>query len=648
MRTSRFFSQAARRRVAIGLCCFWPGTTISAQQIANNGSVQQDPIAPIRPHAPVLWRPYLAPEVPPSRLANSTRLRDLLRGGTLYLTAQDAIALALENNLDVEIARYTPISQAWSVERAEAGGALPGVPSGASQTASVASGQGVLGSQAAAGVSTGSNPNSRNTGNATITQIGPVAQTFDPNIQESTTFSHRSIPQPDQVQTSNPLLIQNQRIYTGSYQQGFAYGGSVNVSYNNHYLNEDAITDVLNPSVAPTLSISIQQNLLQGFGKAVNTRGITVAKINLQTSDLNFRSTVITTLVSVLNAYYTLAGDYENLNAKQSAHEVAQTLLSDSRKQVEIGSLADLDLITAESQVASTQQDLVNAQVALQQDEITLKTLISRTGTSDPAVANARIVPLDKIVIPANDNIPPIKELVQKAMLNRNDLLAEKGSIQAAEANSVGTRNGVLPLVVGIASTSDAGLAGTGRSIVTPIGNFTADPYFVGGIGKALGQIFQRDFPSENAGVFASVPFRNRQAQADYNVDLLSQRQSELTNAKDVKQAQVDALNAVVALRQARAKYDAAVGARKLDEQLLDSEQKKFKLGASVPYNVIQQQRDLVAAQATELAALVSYSRARVNLDQTIGTTLETNHVEVADARSGKVMRKSALPVEVK
>jgi outer membrane protein TolC len=233
--------------------------------------------------------------------------------------------------------------------------------------------------------------------------------------------------------------------------------------------------------------------------------------------------------------------------------------------------------------------------------------------------------------------------MVHTALLNRNDLLAEKANIETSEVSSVATKNGLLPQLQLLAGTSDAGAAGTAK--IANIDGFTfgPNPYFVGGIGKALGQVFRRDFPSENVGGFTVIPLHNRAAQADFAIDRLAIRQSQLEQAKDNNQAQVDVLNAVVFLRQSRARYDAAVRARVLDEQLLDSEQKKFNLGASTPFNVIQQQRDLVAAQSTEIAALVRYSNAKVNLDQTLGTTLETNHIAVADARTGKVAQTSTL-----
>lgn len=610
-------------------------------------------IEPVRPSAPILWRPYLAPEVPPARLANSIRIRDLVRAGELYLTVQDAIALALENNIDIEIARYNPILSAWRIQRAQAGGALPGVPSNASQANSVASGQGVAGSQAAAGVTpTGSTTTGNNTANAAVAQIGPVTQTLDPIIQEASTFTHKTQPQPDVVQTLTPVLIPNSRVYSASYQQGFLTGGSVTLTYTEHYLNENALSDVLNPSVAPTLSLSLQQPLLNGFGIAVNARTITVAKINAGISDLNFKSQVINTVVDVLNAYYGLAADFENVKAKQSALSTAQELYNNNKRQVDVGTLARLELTSADSLVASSQQALEDARSGRAEDELRLKNLLSRTGTKDPVLAEAEIIPVDRIVIPEQDNLPPVQDLVKQALANRADIASAYANTKAAEINALGTKNGILPQLIPFTGASNAGLTGRPQTVKVcppppaPLAECVVenpDPYFVGGgIGSALGQIFRRNFPTQRIGFYYAEPIHNGQAQADFAIDQLQLRQTQLTTQKDVNQVGVDVMNAVVALQQARARYNAAVRNRILDQQLLDAEQRKFSLGASTPYNVVQQQRDLSAAQFTELSALASYASARIALDQTLGTTLEVNHVSLAEAKTGVVAQPAA------
>jgi len=626
---------AARHFLTIGLALAWA---------AAPGDAQQASLAPQAPNAPAVLRPYLAPEVPPVRLGNGPRLRDLVRAGTLYLTAQDAIALALENNIDIEVARYDPVISQWNVTRAEAGGALPGVPSNASQAGSVASGQGVTGSQQAAGVSIlGTNSGRLQSTNASISQIGPVTQTLDPIIQESSTFSHTTTVEPNLQQSVTSTLIAQTRAYTASVQQGLLSGGSVTLNYSDHYLEENAPTDLLNPTAAPSLSLTVQHNLLQGFGTAVNGRTIRVAKMNSEASDLGFETTVTGVVAQVLNAYYTLEGDYEDVKAKRSAAETAATFLADVKEQVRIGTSAPSEEIDAESQAITNQRALMDSETALQQQEIQLKNLLSRNGTADPVLAGARILPIDPIQIPERDDMPPLEEMVKQALANRTDLMTEKEGEAAAATNSLGTRNGVRPGAVVIASTSQTGLAGSGRTVVIDGTPESPSPNLVGGLGNALGQVFRRDYPSESftAAYFAAL--RNRQAQADYAIDQLSLRQTQLSDRRDLNQVEVDVQNYVIALRQARARYQAAVRNRILQEDLYTGERRRFDLGATTSYNVIQEQRDLVAAQSSETAARVAYVTARIGLDRTTGAILAANHISLAEALEGKVARPPAV-----
>jgi len=609
-------------------------------------AAEEPTIEPVRPSAPVVVRPYLAPYIPPVRLVNSGRLASLVRAGMLYLTVQDAIALALENNIDLEVARYNPILSEWQLERSQAGGALPGVPSSAAQAGNVANGQGVAGSQAAAGVSTGGNGNGGTSAtNATIAQIGPISQTLDPTIQENTVFSHQTAPQANATQTILPVLVSDTKSSSFTYQQGFVIGGNVTVSYRDSYLNEDAPTDVLNPSSAPSLTVTYQQNLLRGFGIGVNARTIRVSQLNVEASGQNFKTQVSTTVNQVLNLYYALAAGQEDIKAKTNAVQVAEQFYQNSGIQERAGTLARLDVTTAQSQLASAQYDLVNSQTNLEQQQVQLKNLLSRTGIADPLLASVQIVPLDRIAVPETDDLPPLKDLLQTALANRSDLASERLGITSSEISALGTRNGIQPLLLGIASESAAGLSGKPQTAVSPFGVETSDPYFNGGIGTAVGQVLRRNFPTNRvAGVF-QTPLRNDQAQADFAIDQLQLRQSQIQLNKDLNQVLVDISNYSVALRQARGRYRAAVQTRILQQQLLDAEQKKLAGGASTPFNVVQQQRDLATAQSAEIAALVDFSNARLALDQTLGTTLEANHVALDDARGGKVQRVSSAPV---
>jgi outer membrane protein len=629
-----------REVVSIGVC--W------MVALPMQGQSPQLGIEPVRPTASIFRRPYLPVTVPPARLANSDRMTILVRAGKLYLNVHDAIALALENNIDIENARYNATLLSWNLERAEAGGALPGVPSASSQAQTVQNGQGVLGSQQAAGVQVpGSRGGSSGTSNATVSQVGPVTANLDPAFQESDTFSHRSNPQPNVVQSQTPVLIQGARNFTASYQQGFLSGGNITVSFAEHFLNENAPSDVLNPSVAPTQSFNLQQNLLRGLGVAVNARNITVAKMNLADADLNFKTQVSRVVANVLNTYYALVANSEDVRAKQSALETAQRFYDESKRRFELGALAQLDITSAENQVATSQQALINSNVARRQQELQLKNLISRSGPGDPLIANVEIVAVDHLTIPGPDDLPSVKDLAKQALANRSDLVVERHSIENTKISDLGTKNGLLPSAQAIAGRSTAGLAGSPRVVSVFGQTLSSDPYYVGGLGNALGQIFRQNYPTENVGGFGTAQIHNRQAQSDYAIDVLSLRQQQLMTARDMNQAEVDVNNSVVALRQSRARYEAAVQSRILQQQLYDAEEKRFTLGASTPYNVVAQQRDLAAAQAAELSSLATYQSGLINLDQTTGTTLEKNQVVLTEAQSGKVSQASALPASL-
>jgi outer membrane protein len=677
---------AQRRCVSIALCCLLT-IPLWAQESPS--------IAPVKPSGALIVRPYEAAAIPPLPLSNSSRLQQLVRGGKLYLTVQDAIALALENNIDIEADRYNPLVDEWTLERYEGGGALPGVPSGQSLAGSVNSGQGVSGSQAAAGVSTSAaTQNSGGTVGATISQIGPVTPTLDPAFQYSASFQHRSTLEPDEVLAGLYNLIDKSRNYTATFSQGLLTGGQISATFRESYLNENAPSDTPNPTYSPYLSLSFQHNLLQGFGTAVNSRFITTAKATIKGDALSFKGEVIGVVANVLTLYYGLVADYQDVKAKEAALTVAQQFFENNKKEVQLGAMAPLDVTTAEAQVASSQQDLVVSQTNLQQQQVQLKNVLSRIGLADPVIAEADIIPLDRIEVPEQENLPALKNLIATALQNRTDIEVAKINLSNQEISNLGTENGLLPQLALLLGASAQGLAGpykigfipnaipvtstgTGTSTTTttsssssssssgtstvlppgfvncpsgtpkttaciaPLGNF------VGGLDNGLSQLFRRDFPSERAGGFIYAPLRNRQAQADYAIDQLTLRQSQLQVQQSLNQLVVDVSNGVVGLQQARVRYLAAIKSRELQQQLLDAEQKKFSLGASTTFLVVQQQRDLATAQSAEIAALVAYSNARVSLDQTLGTTLDENHITLDEAVRGHVARPSSLPAVV-
>ena len=234
-----------------------------------------------RPQGNLVTRAYRAATIAPTQLQNNGRLKGLIRAGKLYLTIQDAIAVALENNLDLEIARYGPIAAEWQYLRSKAGGPLRGVTAGNSLVNQSTSGQGVAGSQTSAGL--GGNNGSGGGGGgggAIVSQIGPVTANLDPVLQNATAFSHTTTPQANTLQSQTNALVSTRGISNSFVQQGLLSGGYVQVSANQSYLRENAPTNILNPSVAPVVQIYIRHNFLQGFGKDVNSRFIRVADRN--------------------------------------------------------------------------------------------------------------------------------------------------------------------------------------------------------------------------------------------------------------------------------------------------------------------------------------------------------------------------------
>ncbi len=608
--------------------------------LLSNAAAQVDDIAVQRPQTTIFLRPYRAPSFSPLHMTNSRRLQSLIRAGKLYLTVQDAIALAIENNLDLQIDRYGPLQADWAVERAEAGGPLRGVPAGNTQVGRVAAGQGVAGTEALVGVNNGGGASSTAAGNAVVSQIGPVTPNLDPTLQSSAIFSHLTYPQVTTIVSGTSSLVSTQRAYYNTLQQGLITGGIVRFSDNESYSKESTPTDVLNPSVAPSMQLYVQHSFLQGFGVGLNSRFIRVAKNNVIAARGTFEAQLLNLVANVLNLYWDLVSDLDDLKGRQEALDFAQKFLADTTAEIKLGVLSGVDIYSAQAEVASRRQDLVIAQAALQQEEILLKNALSRDGVADPAIEDVRIVPLDHIEVPEKDDLPPLRALVAMALKKRSDIAVSQLNAQTAAISTEGTANVLLPSLTGIASETLNGLSG---SAVPSAGQ--VDPYFVGGYGNAAAQLFRRNFPTNRAAVALSGQVLvDHIDNGDYGFEQLQLRQTQLLTRRDMNQLVVDISNFTVALRQARSRYKAAVDARQLQQELLKGEQAKFSLGTNTTSDVIVAQRSLIAAQSTEGAALTAYVHARISLDQVLGETLEKNHVSVDEGLSGRIARASTLP----
>lgn len=579
---------------------------------------------------------YRQRSVGPINLTNSSRLESLIRAGNLYLSAQDVIALTLENNLDIEIQRYGPILTKEVTLRAQGGGALRTVGVGLAAGPTSVSLTGVSlnasgGGTSASGVSS----------SGILTQLGPAIPNLDPQISVFAQFAHSTSPQSNTFLTGTTSLISNTRSFQGQISKYNDFGTYYQFSVTDTHYKFNSPFYSLNPFSQANADFQITQNLLNGFGRPVLGRNIRVSKNNEKISTLQFKQQVITTVSAVLNLYWDLVSFNADLKARRDELATAQSLFDDNKKQVNIGTLAPIEVTRAEAQVYSSQQDLLISQTNLLQQETVLKNALSRNGVANPVLADVHIVPLDTVEVPPQDTIPAIDQLVQEALVKRIEIAQDKINIDSQQINLKAIRNGLKPTLQLFAELTNNGLAGNVNYLNPAIG---APSFLTGNTATAFDQIIHRDFPNYSAGVSLNIPLRNRAAQSDYITSALEERQAELALQKAVNQVRVDVQNAMIGLRQARVRYDSAVKARILQQQTLDADKKKYTLGASTVFQVVQDQQTLASSQSTEQQALANYSHARISFDQAMGTTLELNHVSIDEALSGRVNRPSGLP----
>ncbi len=589
-----------------------------------------------------LTRPYRTKEVPPINIANSNRLDSLLRAGRLYLSLQDAIALALENNLDIEIQRYGPEIADANVLRAKAGGFAQGVSTSVTAGPTSAQPGGVAQSGVTGNPSTQASAASATAvGNTVITQSGPPIPTFDPAIVGSASWAHQTVPESSTFISGTDELIQRLDTSAVTYQQGFQTGTLVSLGLNNSTAIGNSATSLFNPATSSSLAITVTQHLLQGFSIAVNQRQIQIAKNNRDLSDLTFKLQVITTVAAVMDLYWDLVTFNENVRVEQQAVATSTKLFEDNKKQVEVGMMAPIEVVRAEAQAATDEQNLTLAETQLLQQETILKNALSRTGVASPAVADARIVPTDRIRVPDVEPITPIQDLMATAISARPELAQNRIQVTNQEITLHGSKNGLRPTLDVVATLTNNALAGQVNTVPSPypFSFGTPSPVFIGGYGTVLKQLFARDYPNYQAGFNLNIPIRNRAAQAQVINDELTLRQLQLGVQRLENQVRVDVQNAVIGVRNARAQYQAGVKARILQEQSLDAEQKKYAAGASIIYNVILTQRDLATSRQNELAAEAAYAKSKVELDRVTGQTLNNSNISLAEAFKGVVSR---------
>ena len=578
--------------------------------------------------------------VGPAQLTNSPRLEQLVRGGSLYLSVRDVIALALENNLDIAIQRYGPYLQREVLRRAEGGAPLRnvGVPifSGPQSVSLAGVNVNAVGLSDTGAVSSGA---------GVVTSIGTAPPNLDPVLIAQTQFSHVTTPLSVTALSRVASLISNGQTFVLGYAQSFPTGTSAQLTFVSSRSSVNSPANVLSPYTQGDLELYVSQNLLQGWGLAVNNRYIRVAKNNMKVTDLQFKQQVVTTVSAILNLYWDLVSFNQDLRIKQQALETAQKFYEDNQKQAELGTLPGIEVTRAAAQVSASKEDLLIAQTNVAQQETVLKNALSRTGIASAWLDDVHIVAMDSITVPETENLKPTAGLVEEALKSRPEIEKTRINLESSKISAIGTRNALLPTLSAFIDVSNNALAGDPNPLNTIPGN-TPAPAIVGGYGSFLGQIFRRNYPNYSAGFSLNVPFRNRAPQADYVADQLQLRQDELQLQKAENQIRVEVKNAVIGLQQARARYETAVATRALAEQTLDAEQNRFKFGESTPAAVIQAQRDLAADQSAEVQAMANYTHAQIAFDQAIGRTLEVNRISIEEAKAGQVSQTSSIPQE--
>lgn len=615
---------------------------------AAPGLLAQSEVSIRNPPAPPVAGRLLAPFhlekriVAPPKLTNSPRLEALVRGGNLYLSVQDVIALVLENNLDIAVQRYSPFLAREVLRRTQGGGILRSIdtPIAAGPVSVSTAGISTNANGLAGGAGFGS-------GGGIVTQVGPSPPNFDPTLQAQFQIGHLTTPETNVLLNQTSALTNSYRSLWLGYSQQWASGTAFNFTFYNSRSFLNSATPLFNPSIQGYFDVYITQNLMQGFGPAVNNRDIRVARNNLKVSRLQVELQVSTTVAAVLNLYWDLVSFNDAVRIKQSALETAQKLYQGNLKEREIGALAGIEVTRAAAGVSAAKEDLLIAQTNLAQQEIVLKNALSRNGIQSAWLDDVHIIPLDHIEVPKQEEIRPVQDLIRESLANRLEIDRARIDLDSRQIMIQGDKNALLPSLQAFTEFTNNGLSGPANPLYNNCCG-APNPYFLGGEGTVFSQLFNRNFPNYSAGFSLNIPFRNRVQQADYVTDQLQLRQAELQLQRAINQVRVDVKTAVIGLEQARARYETAVDTRKLAEQTLDAEQKRFQAGVGSVALVMQAQKDLATAEDGEVQSMANYTHARIFFDQAMGRTLEVNHISVEEALAGEVKRQSAIPEGVK
>ena len=600
--------------------------------------------------------PYTRRHVPQANLTNSAMTDTLFHDGQIFLSINEAVAMALENNLDVTLQRYnlsiadtdillTGTGAAargvnTSVVQGTQGGTLGAVSAGGTGSASTgASGTGAGGTQVGVG---GAGAGGAGLVLSTL-GFGPTIDNFDPSIGGNIQGERAVTPQQSTIFYGVPSLNQNTNIYNFNYSQGFSTGTLMTVTFNNSYITTNSPYSFVNPQLTPSFRFQVRQHLLQGFGFDPNLRWIRIARNNREIADVVFRQQIITTVSQIENIYWDLVTAYEAVKVNERQLQLANKTLSDDQEQVKIGTLAPITLVQAQSGVENAKQNLIMAQTNLQLEQLLMKNAITKN-MQDPLLAAAPVIPTDTLKPSEQYEVPPVEELIQEALQGRPEMAVARIQLTNYEITRKSLKNALLPTLDVYAFYGASGLAGPQNPIPTCTPTSTGECFEPGSVppnyNDAFSNLFNSSGPDKGIGVNLNIPIRNRAAQAnqvrgelEYRQQQVALQQTENTITLQVRQAQFTLQNNYAALQ-------AALAARDYAQQNLDAEQKKFSYGASTPTLVLQASSSLTQAESNVLNSAANYEKSKVLLDYYTAATLTRLGIDVADAESGKVKHK--------
>src|SRR5215467_14465819 len=584
---------------------------------------------------------YAPDTIPEPVLANSPRLDRMIRDGKLYLSLKDAIELALEDNLDLAIARYNlPIANT-DILRTQAGGFFRGVNTGVVQ-GTPGGGVGGFGTGApgaGAGGTTGG-AGGAGAGASGLVQstlgIGTPVQSYDPVIIGTVGAEHQRTPLPNQQTYGVPLLQLNTGAANFGVMQSFATGTTVSFQFNNSRQTTNSPFFNLSPVLSSAFRFSFQQELLAGFGLGPNLRYLRIANNNKRISDIAFKDQVIATVTQIENIYWDLVNAYQQAQVNEQSVAFAQQSLDNARKQLQLESIPAIDVTRAEAEVSRRDQDLTVARTSLQLQELLMKNALTRS-LDDPVLQSVRVIPTD--TLQPNQKPPEtgsVQDLVNAALQDRPELKETDIDLVNRQISRQSAKNALLPTLSLVGFYGGSGLAGPLNPIfnIPGIPNVSNVPTNYYG---ALVNAFNNTAPDYYIGFNLAIPIRNRVAKADQYRSELEFRQAELRREQLRRQIRIEVQNARYALEQTAARVDAAREARDLAQKTFEIMQKEQTLGAGSTFQTMTAQRDLALAELDLVTAMTVYEKAKVELDRATGSTLEHNGIQIEEAITGRV-----------